>query len=453
MDRHSFGIEFIISFINSITKECLTDISNIFITKHRTLSLCTKCGIESIPEISDFSASISLSFPETKRVIYVPYSLRRHPILMTKIPNKSKSIKVCELNRETKIKKFILVAKTFMKKETKYQIIDEILPEYSEVYAFELPDEDVDNEEEEEKKEKNGFVVVRLKYETKEQITIPFLCKVPLKKIKEDKLKDIIYERLSYVIDEEENNETKIKKKMIIKKPEPIKGSTYLFKTENDDDDDDDDDDKSPSLCTTYITVHLKNDDFVNFDKRIPRNQKTGVDFLDLFKCRIQKKQIQVTCKCENCEEEMHAYQRTQYVKLPKILIFHIQRIVDISVTNAMPDETEVYLPLAVSIKEVGNPKKFNEIKEIDPNDDKQDKNNSKYELIAVVYHKGSFSGGHYWVDAKRGSKWYEIDDDKVKLIDGPNENKKLSYSSVVVYQKIKDEIEKSDDEEEIDES
>lgn len=52
--------------------------------------------------------------------------------------------------------------------------------------------------------------------------------------------------------------------------------------------------------------------------------------------------------------------------------------------------------------------------------DDPMDIKGHLYVLRAVVLHIGNHEGGHYVSRVRRGAKWFECDDDKVRLVNGP---------------------------------
>ena len=42
-----------------------------------------------------------------------------------------------------------------------------------------------------------------------------------------------------------------------------------------------------------------------------------------------------------------------------------------------------------------------------------------QYNLCGIIMHQGVIEGGHYWCTVKESGKWYEIDDEKVRDLNG----------------------------------
>ncbi len=51
--------------------------------------------------------------------------------------------------------------------------------------------------------------------------------------------------------------------------------------------------------------------------------------------------------------------------------------------------------------------------------DEKLSQKYANYTLKSVVNHRGATEGGHYWSLIKEFGQWYEIDDEKVRKLNG----------------------------------
>jgi ubiquitin carboxyl-terminal hydrolase 4/11/15 len=92
---------------------------------------------------------------------------------------------------------------------------------------------------------------------------------------------------------------------------------------------------------------------------------------------------------CNKCDESVVAHKSICIYSLPKIFIVSLKRFQN----NLIKLGTQVDIPLTMKLYDYSSSKE------------------KAYELIAVIHHFGSISGGHYTCHAKLGDEWYYFND------------------------------------------
>ncbi|XP_057185302.1 uncharacterized protein LOC130551591 isoform X2 [Triplophysa rosa] len=102
---------------------------------------------------------------------------------------------------------------------------------------------------------------------------------------------------------------------------------------------------------------------------------------------------------CEHCETKTDMKMSCIIVKLPQVLMLHMQRFyLDFNYMTYMKNNSDVEIPLELKVKE--GKKVYN------------------YDLYAIVNHIGSLGGGHYYAEIKSSKdEWYEFNDSTVQRI------------------------------------
>ena len=389
MIRKHNSIDFINSFINIIQKESPKSVTDLFIGNRLLITNCTKCLIES--KISQNFSSISMSMNELRKILYIPFSFKKNPIYLTEPPEVNSQVTIRDriFFQHEYIGNYILVAKDI----AGFKAIDNSIPHLSDIYAFELP-ENIEMG--------YGFIIVQLKDNEHGHITKPFICEIPVYSlISENELKDIILYRLKELLGSNYKSKFNVLKKSI--QFSKLKRFPCKFSL----------DQKMNGLCSQYVTVVLPKIDATYFAQKTIQDQQKNISLSQLFDGHIKQSQLNQPhkFKCEYCEFKTNAFRRTKYTKLPKILIFHVDRICN----GSSIDNTRVTLPHFVSIDLDG---KFDVIK----TDDDINGSDIKYELKAVINNTAI---------TKRGDKWYALNNGCVKEESeptGPNENTYVAF-------------------------
>jgi len=94
--------------------------------------------------------------------------------------------------------------------------------------------------------------------------------------------------------------------------------------------------------------------------------------------------------KCDKCKSESTASKKLSISMLPEVLIIYLKRF---TADRKIDDYMEI-------------PLKF------------YDEDNNSYELVGVVNHFGSRSGGHYTANIQIGGRWYNMNDGSYNEID-----------------------------------
>ena len=262
--------EFTISFIDAISDENQNGIKDLFIGESTSISKCEKCGREE--PFKQIFSSIFLSINETRRVTYVPFSMKGNVIRMFKDPINISSDKFFTKN---KINNYILMGKkNVINDGSKYFLIDQISPEFTEIYAFELPPTKV----------RDDFCLAIVEVETNDEhrITSPFICEVPFgAEVTEEKLKIEILKRLNIII------RMGGKDKLIEKIKMPNQNVFKLFTDQKDL--------KNYPLSYGHITI-IVNDKYLKINNRTPINHGNKVDLVDLFNSHSRMTQLEQGC-------------------------------------------------------------------------------------------------------------------------------------------------------------
>lgn len=104
---------------------------------------------------------------------------------------------------------------------------------------------------------------------------------------------------------------------------------------------------------------------------------------------------------CENCKASTKTLKNVFISKVPNILI--------LTLFNAFNKSYNLVIPEIISI-------------------DKK-----SYILLCIIYHIGNLHNGHYFVNVRYNSKWYNIDDINIREIPFPSDNKN---AYVLIYEK-----------------
>ena len=136
-------------------------------------------------------------------------------------------------------------------------------------------------------------------------------------------------------------------------------------------------------------------------------NDRGLFDLRNCFQKLFEKEKMEM--KCPKCQKNS-LYKQTKISKIPRILIFHLQRFQFTGFTFKKLDE-KVDFPLDLF--------KLSEFSS-EPAD---------YELYAVCHHFGSRNGGHYWVYVKYSNKWFKLNDSATQQVSNESEIKeKTAY-------------------------
>lgn len=384
--------EFTTIFIDLIRDENEKGINDLFIEKFNSILVCKNCLSKTV--VNQNCSSFNLSIKEALRINYVPFSLTDNVVRLAKKPTKFETVKIqSHFLKKVKIQNYLLVAKM----NKKYEIVDQILPQYPYIYAFELPDQI-----------KDGFGLIIIQFKTKEKapISSPFLCEVPLKNFDENQLKSIILERTKDI----HSKSGKIEGLSFTKSFEEFTFSEKL------------------PLISEHLSVIVSNEENFDFKNRSEILQDLSLNLVDLFNGLIRQSQIERPGKwtCDDCGKMTLAYHRINYTKFPEILIFQLKRSNDFDLPTALPDQTKISFPSQISVDNDGE---FNKI-EIEK------KGGLKYELRSICHHSGSFRSGHYWACGKRGSEWFLFNDNESpRLIKVPTEATSTAY--MAFYEKV----------------
>ena len=113
---------------------------------------------------------------------------------------------------------------------------------------------------------------------------------------------------------------------------------------------------------------------------------------IDLFKDFSSEENADYTIYCKKCKKEIYPYSQTQIAHSPDILIIYINKVIDhIYYDNYIIFPYELNLDHYIE----------------------HDKQSQNYNLIGIIEHHGSESGGHYTSECKNfiDKKWYEFND------------------------------------------
>jgi len=111
---------------------------------------------------------------------------------------------------------------------------------------------------------------------------------------------------------------------------------------------------------------------------------------------------------CEVCKQKRRATKQLSITHVPKLLLVHLKRFSS-TLTKV---RTAVDIPMRLEKGEWMD-KFFC---------------GAEYDLLGVVQHTGVSQGGHYVAYAKRNSKWYLFDDDRVHLVSADEVQRAEAY-------------------------
>ncbi|CAF0758967.1 unnamed protein product [Didymodactylos carnosus] len=156
---------------------------------------------------------------------------------------------------------------------------------------------------------------------------------------------------------------------------------------------------------------------------RSQQQKQSPITLLDCFKHFTTKETLSDHDQwyCPTCKELKDATKKFDLWLLPKVLIVQLKRF---NYTRYFRDKIDLFIDCPIHELDLSqfvlNP------------DEKQ---NAKYDLIAVSNHMGGLGGGHYTAHAKNflNQKWHTFDDSSVSSIDEQNVVTKSAY--VLVYQ------------------
>ncbi|XP_057340228.1 ubiquitin carboxyl-terminal hydrolase 8-like isoform X2 [Microplitis mediator] len=122
--------------------------------------------------------------------------------------------------------------------------------------------------------------------------------------------------------------------------------------------------------------------------------------------------------KCPKCKVARPATKKCDFVKLPPIIIIHLNRF---SGTDGIMTKKNTYVkcPL-VNLK----------LRHLVANDSTK---NYSYDLYGLSHHIGGIHGGHYTAYCKNNQKWFKYDDDRVSAV-SESDVKNISSSAYLLF-------------------
>jgi ubiquitin C-terminal hydrolase len=127
---------------------------------------------------------------------------------------------------------------------------------------------------------------------------------------------------------------------------------------------------------------------------------------------------------CPKCDKKVCAKKQLLIWENPKILIIHLSRFKFNGHANVKDSRLVNYPVNNLDLSDYMSPYNVN-------------KTNSKYHLISIINHKGSYSGGHYFATVKTNNKWFKFDDSDVSYLQVPEKNNSMLVDAsayVLVY-------------------
>lgn len=108
---------------------------------------------------------------------------------------------------------------------------------------------------------------------------------------------------------------------------------------------------------------------------------------------------------CEICEKKVNGIKQTKIFKNPEYLIIHFKRFKQVSQNGNVG---------IIKIKNLIGYEKYLDIKPLML----KNTENTKYELIGGINHRGEYQFGHFFSFAKNNDKWYNYNDEQVNEIE-----------------------------------
>ncbi|KAL7720734.1 Ubiquitin carboxyl-terminal hydrolase [Entamoeba marina] len=101
--------------------------------------------------------------------------------------------------------------------------------------------------------------------------------------------------------------------------------------------------------------------------------------------------------KCDGCGKKVNAYQKCIIEFSPNVLIVHLKRFRYVENWRIVKDNQLVTFPFELDLSQYSS--------------------EGLYNLVSVVNHRGTMSGGHYYSYCKLNNEWYIFNDDSVTEI------------------------------------
>jgi len=173
------------------------------------------------------------------------------------------------------------------------------------------------------------------------------------------------------------------------------------------------------TTCIECGFKSLKFQEFYNLNLFIPEDRRISLE--ECLRDFVKENQIDYTC--EKCRSSRGARQKVEIVKLPPLLIIHLERF--------LPDEE-----MSSRSNEIKYRKKqaFVSFRLTDLNLEKftcgNENKYTNFNLYAVSNHFGSLEGGHYTAScySKTLRSWYKYDDQEVRQIDESSVQSTAAY-------------------------
>jgi ubiquitin carboxyl-terminal hydrolase 4/11/15 len=132
----------------------------------------------------------------------------------------------------------------------------------------------------------------------------------------------------------------------------------------------------------------------------------TIYDCLELFR-KEEKLEKENAWYCNQCDKHQEAFKKLEIYSCPKYLIIQFKRFKLKGHSSLMEmvnnKKNEAFIDFPVDNLDISSYVESN-------------KDNAKYDLIAISQHFGGLSGGHYTALCRNKGKWYEFNDDVVNL-------------------------------------
>ena len=189
-------------------------------------------------------------------------------------------------------------------------------------------------------------------------------------------------------------------------------------------------------ICSNCGNTSSKEEEF----KQISLEVKDKNDLYESLDQYISEEIID-DYKCDKCNNKVKLKKSALFSSLPNILVFHLKRIL----YNNMGEMEKIYSKFDFPINDL-NIKKYCLNSNSDNNDENDDK--YKYNLIGINIHKGTADGGHYInliKTSKEENKWYLFDDSHVEeynfenFDDDFNKNDKKTNTYILFYESVKE--------------
>ena len=189
-------------------------------------------------------------------------------------------------------------------------------------------------------------------------------------------------------------------------------------------------------ICSNCGNTSSKEEEF----KQISLEVKDKNDLYESLDQYISEEIID-DYKCDKCNNKVKLKKSALFSSLPNILVFHLKRIL----YNNMGEMEKIYSKFDFPINDL-NIKKYCLNSNSDNNDENDDK--YKYNLIGINIHKGTADGGHYInliKTSKEENKWYLFDDSHVEEYDFKNfdddfnKNDKKTNTYILFYESVKE--------------